>query len=95
MAWKDWSYWFRGGLSLGFIGILLFFIWQVSYINHKYIISDLISSLSFPIGYLVYYFSDFSLLIIIPLYFIYYFIIGALIGWIYGKIKNRNVENNK
>ncbi|MBI5803559.1 hypothetical protein HY448_02640 [Candidatus Pacearchaeota archaeon] len=98
MGWKEWPYWLKGGI-LGTI-IYLFFI-MIAYFLGKvapdigymlsvifFLYDEFISYLTSPIfklfdfipyiGYLLFGIKILGL----P------FIIGALIGWIYGKIKS-------
>jgi len=86
MGWKNWSYWLKGGV----IGILMgFFTFLFLLNNEEYpsfllparIVWHYICNLS---GSSICFFSV-ALSIIT-----YYFLLGALICYIYGKIKNKN-----
>jgi hypothetical protein len=90
MSWKDWPYWVRGGV----IGVLVYFILALLVVT--YIFSVATSSddglaliVIFLPGLWLTQKSIFALLINL----LSFFIIGAIIGWIIGKIKERK-ENN-
>ena len=93
---KQKRYWLRFGFGfLGFVFILfwiLFFfgpkddVWGIS---NAFILSNVPGGLVYGL-FNVHLPDTKEIPIIISLSIIIYFIIGAIIGWIYGKIKNRN-----
>lgn len=103
MGWKNWSYWLKGGIVAVIISIILLiipfllflFITVDGYIGtiffYIYFISLRISIFPAFLMRFVQGASDSSainvtmLIVIISL--ITWFVIGAIIGWIYGKIK--------
>ena len=92
MEWKDLSYWLKGGILSAIIFVIFFLL--AIYIDSKYgghpglVIFPLIPILS---GLFTLNVSGIKFFIIaIPISLIFWFIVGAIIGWIYGKIKNRN-----
>ena len=84
MGWKDWPSWVKGGV----IGIFLILLYLLIFI----ISSDLLQlgerafAFALPL-FLVSGTNDFLGLIFT---LIAYFVLGAIIGWIVGKIRNRN-----
>lgn len=103
MGWKDWPYWLKGGIIglIVFLVISLFFILYEFigigvFIDFFFILSiffSIITSLPFYIYDFILqilsiniYWNSFSLFISGV---INYFFTGAIIGWIYGKIKER------
>jgi len=98
MGWKDWSYWLKGGVIGICIGIILsVLIWTEIYSTDW--LWDIMVSPNFSLaGWITGLFSCnlrglgcFGLDAIISnaLTIFEFIIVGALIGWIYGKIKNR------
>src|SRR3989344_4254200 len=102
MVWKNWSYWVKGGIIFTII-IFIFqiigafavlsgtknlifapFIFVQGFLNYPFgiPIANFLETLSFGI---------YPLTLLLNL--VYLFIIGAIIGLIYGKIKNRGVNN--
>jgi hypothetical protein len=90
MGWKNLSYWLKGGIILAGINFLLIVLYylisngQGSYYDPSaflYISSFLVTDF--------FYWGSNSPLEIFIFSSIFYFIIGAIIGLIYGKIKNR------
>lgn len=74
MGWKDWPYWLKGGIIGGGIGFVL----------------SLLSSFSIIIRGLVFGgWPDIELIWFDLLLILSTFIVGAVIGWIYGKIKSK------
>lgn len=104
MNWKNWPYWLKGGWMLSVINLGLIIISYIlpspmfSFKFGYFTIGDLFS---FP-ALLMWEGSQeiFSLVINRPLQYLFiilissieYFIIGALIGWIYGKIKSKKYK---
>lgn len=104
MGWRDWPYWVKGGL----IGILIFIVYYFLQIffglacmggynsNNPSFLCVSANTISGFIGNI--FFLPFKL---IPEFegieiamFIYFVILFAIIGLIYGKIKNRNAEKH-
>lgn len=94
MAWKNFPYWLRGGI----IGLIMGVI-----ISPLYVISTPIPYF-YKITYYLYYpislsiinkgpFSGTSILLLIFLVLVITGIYGAIIGFIYGKTKGREVQN--
>ena len=106
MGWREWPYWLKGGLiglviaislfTLSFLSecrnlgvsvncpFWLFFILVLPY----FLISLMIAAISFKLGLtiptgIILGFIGYSI----------YILIGAFIGWIYGKIKQRKKQN--
>ncbi|PIN93035.1 hypothetical protein COU54_04765 [Candidatus Pacearchaeota archaeon CG10_big_fil_rev_8_21_14_0_10_31_24] len=94
MGWKDWSYWLKGGIigiCIGIIIDLLYFFFMYSFpewfdgfiifvtFDFGFIISPLVCK-----GSLACILID--VLITLILFVFEVAILGALIGWIYGKI---------
>ena len=83
MGWKDLSYWVRGGIIIAGITTLI-----------SLLLGTVISGLLFPLAdYFLDQFSLFgspTLFATLIAYFINGFFYGALMGWIYGKIKPKN-----
>lgn len=104
MGWKDWSYWFKGGFIFGLISFIGSLLWLGYYIPafSKLFFNFWLAVVLSPGQFLALFglmgpqgdISIFKLLgtwaIGFVISLIIYFIIGAVIGWIYGKIKNRN-----
>ena len=104
MRWKEFSYWLRGGIVIGFILFALFLILQV-YANATYtgweilgnpialvilnILNSLIILKFFTIPNLppILSWGSDNLFISYIIAIASFFIIGAVIGWVYGKIK--------
>ena len=77
MGWKNWPYWLRGGISLDLLIIISMIIFPK--------LSEI------PIISILLYFPLFYGFIIGGLIILFcWFIIGAIIGWIYGKIKRES-----
>ena len=85
MGWKNLPYWLKGGIIGGISGILLAILGQHFVLIRSASFLALILIYVFPVGH---YFSPIIILIGL-INFITYMILGALIGYIYGKIKNR------
>lgn len=99
MGWKEWSYWLKGGLILSIIALVfrltggMFELFPSSNPLEKFL-----GSASFFFGYpfgipLANLFNTGIVIIDITIFLGIYFIIGAFIGWIYGKIKNRKLNS--
>ena len=94
MGWKDLNYWLKGGILSAIIFVIVFllaFYLDATYGGHP-------GLLIFPLIPLIILSSLFNLdisltnsfIIVILLLLFFWFIVGAIIGWMYGKIKNRN-----
>ena len=92
MGWKDLNYWLKGGILSAIIFVIVFllaFYLDATYGGHPgLLIFPLIPILS---GLFTLNVSGIKFFIIaIPISLIFWFIVGAIIGGVYGKIKNRN-----
>lgn len=103
MGWKDWSYWLKGGI-IGFIIWIIYILFNVidlTIISCSFDLRTFFDRYSFPIGNdKMYtppcsgYFNTYGFDWVIYLeWFFVLVIIGLLIGFVYGKIKNRGKEN--
>ena len=105
MGWKDLSYWLKGGLLVSLtyciLSILLFskimssMTWTFYYFlsNPIYWIYSYLLKINDPLWQIIKFNPESPM----SLYFyylivgiIFYFISGAIIGWIYGKIKDKS-----
>jgi len=94
MDWKDWPYWLKGGViaaGINLLLLLLYYIFPTPVFSFKKSYNQITSILGLPafvvIGILP--FSIFSIFWIIVVSTILFFIIGAIIGLIVGKVKSR------
>lgn len=99
MGWKDWSYWLKGGIIGLIISTIVIVIALLQLINYAII--------KWPLLILINLFANqyvaisqcsgdscIGFLFFVPLLvFIEFFVIGAIIGWIYGKIKQRKEDS--
>lgn len=92
MGWKDWSYAKKGfiiGLIILSIPITIYIIGFIFFSKNcgpwciEVYGSEFIGSLFFILA------TPLSILLLIPL------ILGAIIGWLYGKIKNKNQQSSQ
>ena len=105
MGWKNWSYWLRGGIVFDLLVIIIFLLLYVLWLiiggSGIYSLMNLILfplywifQVTRPVTFLeVFVFGSFlpnfqGIIILLTIYFI----IGAIIGWIVGKIKKRKVN---
>ena len=100
MAWKDWSYWLKGGVILGIIAIV---VEVIDLVAGKIFCSDPFAGngaslclfptrvIELPIVMMIGIQNN---LIILITSIVIWFLIGTIIGWIYGKIKGRS-DNQK
>ena len=112
MGWKNWSYWIRGGVILSMLYVLFgIFLLILFYITDYVVITFLIIyplaflSSNFVINTLFTFLENisggsggFAYIVIFIINLILIFLIGALIGLIVGKVKNRKnkiVETKK
>lgn len=97
MGWKDLGYWLRGGMISLVLGIILILLANFTTISsgvgfypnftkaQGFLIITALPAILFA-EFIGISFSSFD--ISVKLYLlIYYFLIGAIIGWIYGKIR--------
>jgi len=80
MGWKNWSSWVKGGVILGILGFIIFFLIARS-------ISDNLTALTFFI---------FGFVLIIPIIIIILFLVGAIsiiIGKIKSRNQTQNINN--
>lgn len=86
MGWKDWPYWLKGGI-IGVILLLILSLFAVATPKSDMgnVFSWAIILIAFPFM-LTYEDSQMLNFILFPIYF---FILGAIIGWIVGKIKSK------
>ena len=102
MGWKDWPAWLKGGLiglSFMFVVIPIFFMVAKLFIDNLIGIWVVFSLSVLPATFLTFYYIPDSVLLrvgvpmvrILSFIFsaIFWFVICAIIGWIFGKIKNR------
>jgi len=89
---KNKRYWLRGGVVGGVIGILIF---AINYFLKESFFMIFVA----PIGLILMLFGDLNKenfilggIIAILLIFIFYFLLGTIIGYIYGKIKQRRTK---
>ena len=97
MGWKNWPYWLKGGI----IATLIYIIVSVYTLPQLNLptplgIKQLLGLILFP-SYLVYFIigafirvTSTTIILIDIISIPLYFIIGAIIGLIYGKIKKKN-----
>ncbi len=99
MGWKTWPYWLKGGIIPSLVYLLIacifFILGEMELLNKatELILTRLFMIMSIPTITSFYaIFPDYSASFfnITTITATGYFIIGAIIGWIYGKIKNRN-----
>lgn len=100
MGFKKWPIWLKGGLILN-IPFLISFIYSFiknDFLSHllsiPFIPGFILSELFFRVGCNIKRVVNFStcpfgLFIILIVCFLFYFLIGAIIGWIIEKIKSR------
>ncbi len=96
MGWKNWSYWLRGGVIGGVIGLIvgLLVLFLRDIFNNSFL--QVLNLPSFVIAFALCYENLFcSNIIYVISSFIVFFILGAIIGFIYGKIKNRKQKVEK
>ncbi len=93
MNWKKWPYWVRGGV----VGVLfaVFLVGGFHYcpsvgVDGKTNFQCLLWAIPLSIGEFIFYgLFDFPLPLFLFVEIIIWFILFALLGWLYGKIKNR------
>lgn len=101
MGWNDWPYWLKGGV-VGEIFLILYAISDILYRileyggncpEHCLAYLDVMCPTSFTL------FHCFRILIINPkgnlIFMVFFFIIGAIIGYIYGRIKKPHQNSLK
>ena len=82
MGWKDWPYWLKGGEIFEILLIIGLFL--IAFIKGE----------GLAILFLLIFFggeNPWEMFTFLG-FLILYFILGAIIGWIYGKIRNRNSQ---
>jgi len=98
MGWKDWSYWLKGGIIGLIIGVIalilpLFYLSDCA-MPGICVSNDLMKAIHY-IGFWLFIFVDgvlylpwldVALMVLVPIVYIFY---GIVLGWIYGKIKNK------
>lgn len=96
MSWKDWPYWLKGGiitliLSISIIPIIFYeaaedlFLWLRIIIIIPFTLIKIIFSLNMVCYLLCTPETWFHWGIL----FLFWFLVGALIGWLYGKFKDK------
>ena len=100
MGWKKLPYWLKGGIVavifLVLFNILLFLILDSNDCLNDMstatcpVTSNLSNIISFPS-----YFISSELFSAILIELVFYFVLGAFIGWIYGKMRAKRVKNGK
>ena len=96
MGWKNWPYWIKGGIIFGFIPIITLFLVFIYSRELAALIFIFLFGFGVPailddLGYTTEIATRAVIIWGIPI--IIWFIIGSVIGWIYGKIKSRKMEN--
>ena len=97
MNWKEWSYWLKGGIIGLVLGIVIFIVHDI---HPSFETFALLYRLSFPSVLLLNFFLGFAPLFRIPvmdarqilhffLIVLNLFVVGVIIGWIVGKIRNK------
>ena len=95
MNWKSWPYWVKGGIVALFISLvaLVVGIW-LGFAGELILLPFLagptmIANLLF--GFKILSFDSLNLMFlwVLVVYLVFYFLFGAFIGYLYGKIKNR------
>jgi len=92
MGWKNWPYFFKGGIMFSLISLVTGFILSSSGGEILLILTHGIAALPFILLYTLFDWQASASkenLLITLFATITYFILGSIIGWIYGKIKNR------
>jgi len=92
MNWKNWPYWLRWGLIIdvgflilyGLFVILLLFLIKIGLGAYAVVFGGLINLLLLLPGIFI---GKSNFIFVISV--VFYFIVGAIIGWIVSKIKNR------
>jgi|SRR6185369_13077460 len=98
---KQKRYWLRVGITLAIINIILCVIaFNLPEVKNPHNNSDLIALLfpnilisSFALSWMGWSEGMPTILVYLIPGSIFWFIVGAILGWIYGKIKNRNKVN--
>ena len=92
MGLKKWSYWLKGGIIGGIMGIILLFYFLL---QSKCFGLNADGTSTCPKGFDIFLKNlelfNFSIFLII----IAFFLIGALIGWIYSKYKLKNRKKHR
>jgi hypothetical protein len=91
MGWKNWSYWVKGGV-IGLVVLIILVAIEMFYCPEfvklgysKQSICSLVRSVGFDFGG--------GSTVSWTIFFVSFLLIGALIGFIYGKIKQRGKRN--
>ncbi|MBI2631989.1 hypothetical protein HYW75_03225 [Candidatus Pacearchaeota archaeon] len=93
MGWKNWPYWLKGGV-IGIIFIYLILLLGIfNILNENSFLYILLLPALVVFFYFPYTFNLGGYEWQFITYSIYGLIIGALIGWIYGKIKKKKETN--
>jgi len=103
MGWKNGLYWLKGGIVIGLPLLLISFYVSISRL--KCLGVGNLSTCGLPLGnffgiiynFILFPFTEIfdirfitgSIVFRMVIFFTYFFVIGAIIGWIYGKIKSR------
>ncbi|MAG27172.1 hypothetical protein CMI47_16675 [Candidatus Pacearchaeota archaeon] len=91
MGWRNWPYWLKGGVVL----LVVYIVYQFRFFYLFDFFEDLpmffIENLDITNMALAYIFTGLGYVLM----FFIYFLVGALIGWIYGKIRARRAEQVK
>ena len=86
-------YWLRGGIILALVIVILDFaggylFWVHSVPSLKFIVwASLISIM--PSSFINQLTHGLMTPVMLPVNIVFYFVLGSIIGWIYGKIKNK------
>ncbi|PIN93038.1 hypothetical protein COU54_04780 [Candidatus Pacearchaeota archaeon CG10_big_fil_rev_8_21_14_0_10_31_24] len=87
MGWKDWSYWLKGGI-IGIVFTIFYCLLRLFVVENGFLTYlDIVYAPIIILLIKIYGFKE--AIIDYPVVVVYGLVVGALIGWIYGKIKNK------
>lgn len=84
MNWKNLPYWVRGGVALVVSNVAL------NIFDYSIYTANIHSSWDYKPGIWHFLFTTSSVSLNYFLQYLTYLLVGMLLGWLYGKIKNRN-----
>jgi len=102
MSWKNWPSWLKGGLIGIVVGIVMFFIMRIEFMENNDPNPYFFGLFGFPTIFLLFIIEE-TIIDIVPeslgtiifpaaILIINYFIIGAVIGLIIGRIKSKKAK---